>query len=1037
VAIATLKAGVVLARASGTPAGFVSIYSGLPDNNVHGLAASNGRLWVGLESGIARVDGLETARLFERRSDLGNSTPLMAVGPVGDPWIITSRGVIRVANGRMAPVISDEARLWDADRTGGFLWVGGFGGIWRCGPSGVDRVRYVSADVLQLATSASLPDGIVFLEGYRIKSLARSVHGGWAAHDVGAEVGDTPVSMLEDPAGDMWVSTMTRGIWRFSQVKSLDPDVPYRLTLKGYYSPGKGLPRVTRHPVLALAGGRMYALAEAGILALRADGTAFEPARAYADFVGLAATQSRGDAYWVVQRRGLQVPAVIRVSADEPFEPVEIPGLDQVGQVSNISATGNLLWIGGSKGMLRCRIGAAEVPDLATRLRASLADPRAPALSYSCPSAVVDDGITYETKLDAVNRDWSAPAGAAVRNLEGLAHGRYAFRVRAIDRWGREGPPAEVSFSIPAPWFETWPALALFAAAAAAIGTAGVRWRMARLRAQNERLNQLVAERTRELELSNSAKNEFLENISHEIRNPLNGLTGIIGLLKEERLEPRERDLARSLKAVAGTLTRVFEDVLGYSKLEYGYASTEKRPFALKPLLEEIVALFKVQADQFGCALALEWDGTFRDGFEGDPDKIRTIVGNFVGNALKYAPGAPVSVRVVGEDRPDGLVDLFIEVADGGPGVPDAEQAIIFNKFVRGSNAKDKQVAGTGLGLATCRALAQLMNGEVGLNNEPGKGATFFLGLLVARSEAGLDAGRAGVPARAEDPAPDGGRPAADAEAAPGGTALIVDDEEYNRTVLEGIALELGYAPEAASTAEEALRLVRERSHDVVFLDWELPDGKGDEVARAIRAGQASSNPIVLATTAHDSVEMRRRCREAGMDGFLLKPYDEARVRAMIATIHASRAGVGRADDVGFDGANGSLPARPGRSLDLKAFAHYSKARPGEAAEAARRYVGAIEREAADLGRAVASRDAAGVGRTAHRLRALGGLVGAAELCAAAGRLEVSRAAPGAEVREHLARNVLDACAELVGRLSGLACPNGEPEGLPSAAPRG
>lgn len=325
--------------------------------------------------------------------------------------------------------------------------------------------------------------------------------------------------------------------------------------------------------------------------------------------------------------------------------------------------------------------------------------------------------LLYQTWIYGVDDTWTPPTHAAARTLENLAPGRYEFRVRSLDAFGQTGPAQTRSFAVLAPWWRTAPAIAGYVALALATGAGLVRWRLRHLRNQNERLNRLVAERTREIELASTAKSEFLENVSHEIRNPLNGLSGLLNLMKEERFDPRERELARSLRAVAGELQRVFEEVLSFSKLEYGYAKLRKRPFRLRRSLGEIVELFAPVARQHGCTLELEWSAPADDAFEGDESKIKTVISNFVSNALKYAPGGPVTIRVDANPRAAGAVELYIEVRDSGPGVPAAEQELIFKKFVRGSNGARDGTAGSGLGLATCRMLAQIMHGNVGIES--------------------------------------------------------------------------------------------------------------------------------------------------------------------------------------------------------------------------------------------------------------------------------------------------------------------------------
>ena len=559
-----------------------------------------------------------------------------------------------------------------------------------------------------------------------------------------------------------------------------------------------------------------------------------------------------------------------------------------------------------------------------------------------------------------------------MREFTGLAPGHYRLAARALDRFGRAGPTLSRNFFLLAPWHRRPAALIAFSLAGVLFVAGLVRWRLLRLRRQNERLNQLVADRTRELELINAAKGDFLENISHELRNPLNGLSGLLELMHEDQLGPREVETVRFLKACTETLTRVFEEVLGYAKLEYGSVSVQRRPFLLGDLFCGLSDLFSPQAERQGGSIRIRLPEDFADGFEGDAGKIKTILGNFVSNALKYAPGSPIELSAEVRPAAVGAIDLFIEVTDHGPGVPLDEQELIFQKFVRGSSAARQGVVGAGLGLATCRVLARALNGDIGVESEPGHGATFYVRLLVTRAAA------APCPA-ARTVSTEAGRqlPAPPTAGLP---ALVVDDEAYNQTVMKGIALSLGYAVETAASARDAIALVEKAAFGVVFLDWELPDGKGGDIARFIRSRPGGEAPLIIATTAHDGEDMPRRCSEAGIDGFLLKPYNLERVGDMIKTLGVRR----------IHGAESSTPQAlsPKDALNIEAFAHYARAVPARAAEAVQLFVASVDSELDVLQEAVAKRDADRAEFAAHRLCSLGGIAGAAECVRLARRLE-------------------------------------------------
>jgi len=1083
VAIGTFKAGIVVATVDGRVLDRIAAREDLGSNNVYALWADRSELWAALGNGVARLDGAGWAEKFDRDSGLGDGTPLKVIGRGGRDYILTTEGVFRLdgpQDGRsLHPLLDAEGLLRDEAAVGENLWVGGFSGAWRLDPGSraMTRDYAVAADIFRVMPAPRDPQGVLVLENYTAKILTPSPHGGLAARDLGVRLDGAPLSMVEmenknPPAGpettEIGISTLAGSIYRLAWRDSGDS---VRLTPVAFYHPGSGLPAGAARPRLVPLGRRMFAFTETDILLLRDDGRAFEPVPELAGYVGIAGTTrqpSSGPEYWIVQSKalaGVGSFGVLRVETTEnggiSTGLVDVPGLDSLGDLTAIDGTaggdGAALWVSGVRGILRVRPEGLQnaAPPPEARIQAVLAneallDPKngraalesgVRRLSFRFPSAAgaADEPVFYQTRLDGVDGMWSPPTKAATRNLDGLAPGNYGFHVRLVDRFGRPGPETSFAFDLPAPWYLTWPALAGYAGLAALAVAAGVRGRLRHLQRQNEKLNRLVADRTRELELSNTAKSEFLENISHELRNPLNGLLGMVTMLHEERLEPADREILRTLRGCSEQMARSFEDVLGFSKLEYGYVNMERKPFELSQALDEVIALHSAAARQAGCELKLGGTTSVSSGlvesddteviprvFVGDVGKIKTIVSNFVSNAIKYAPGKPVEIRVEvdpvsGETDgtepagPAGIMNLLIEVTDRGPGIPTDEHELIFKKFVRGSDAKNRQVPGSGLGLASCEALARLMNGSVGVESAPGQGATFHLSVLVTRVDGRMAAPSAerDIPPRASVSGSTSGNhrtpdeTLARSATRTGPTALIVEDEVYNQAVLQGIALKLGFAPDVVGSAEDAAARLAEKAYDVVFLDWELPDGKGEDVARAIRNGGRTS-PIILAITAHDSDEIRERCRAAGMNGFLLKPYNEEKVRRALA-----EAGVGRKNG----DENGKSESALGSELDLEALAHYSRARPQDGGAALHLYSQAIGTEAAALRKALGSGDDGKIASCSHRLRSLACLVNAQDLDRTAHDLEQLARKGGPADRSAPGKMALDACAELLGKL--------------------
>lgn len=1028
VAIGTLKRGLVVATVDGKVLDRAGAARGLPDDTIQCLAVDGrGRLWAGTDAAPAIIDAPGFATLQDRQSGAGPGLPREVIEHGGRLLALTSKGLYPLAGARHrewpavrmpASLLDTQAVLWDAASLGDRLWIAGFGGLWCLDGEGARREYAAPGDILHVTPTKAEPGALLVMDGYVPRLVAQAATG-WAAHGLGIKVADTPVSLLEDSSDRVWISTVVGGIYRCAWETRSEA---HRLRVVAHYRSGIGMPRGTTHPMLHEIAGRIVAFAEQDILLLSRDGSGFAP---LPETGGLIAVASAGDgpdsAYWLVRAKAAgrdAVPALLYARATPDgisTRALASPDLSIVGTPRTLDHVAGALWLGGTRGWLRFDTGAlraAAPPRLrfvrlerdSELLRVS-GMARSPALlpagtrrlvvAFAPATGAAGADTLFQTRLKGTEEDWSPPQRARERSFGGLRPGSYTLQARAVDPWGRAGPECELEFILAAPWWRHPASYATGAALLLLVAAAIVRLRLRRLRRQNEKLNRLVAERTRELELASTAKSEFLENISHELRNPLNGLLGMLGLLNEESLEPQQREVARTLKTCARQMARAFEDVLGFSKLEYGAVTIDRRAFRLRAVLGEVHDLHAAAARQSGCSLEFGQSGGFDDRFVGDPAKLKTIVSNFVSNALNYAPGSPVSVSAATDTRDDGLVDVIIEVSDQGPGIPADEQEIIFQKFVRGSGAKSARVVGSGIGLANCRVLARHLGGSVGVESEPGRGATFFLRVPLERSAA--ESGRA--PAEVPTDGSVGHDCSRSLECpGPGSAALIVDDEAYNRSVLKGLAMSIGYTVVTAGDANEAFARLEEHPFAVVFLDWELPSLKGTDIARAIRA-RPGTQPLIIATTAHDSDDIRRSCRLAGMDTFLLKPYDENAVRAaLIAGRNPARAGPGGATATGSEAPDIPRRARDGGTgLDLHAFELFARGdnAPPEAASAA--YLRAIEEELSALMSAVSAGDASAITSHAHRLSSLSGLIGAHGLNAAARRLQAAPSLAPAE----------------------------------------
>jgi signal transduction histidine kinase/DNA-binding response OmpR family regulator len=618
-------------------------------------------------------------------------------------------------------------------------------------------------------------------------------------------------------------------------------------------------------------------------------------------------------------------------------------------------------------------------------------DTRGIAIDYAGLSFSAPGRVRFNYRLKGFDDDWVQAEDRRTAYYPRLRPGTYEFQVVARNGdgvWNETG--ATVTFVQQAHFYEQpW---VLGAGALLMVGAVvgAYRWRTASHARERRRLEVAIAERTRDLriakeeaEASTQAKAEFLESISHEIRNPLNGIIGLVTMLREAPLDARERDLAQSLGACAKALVRVFDEVLNFARLEHGGVTRREQPFALTELLDDVTALFRLQARQRGSELRVRRAEQMPEHWIGDAEKIKSILGNFVSNALKYAPGTAVEIVVECDPTDEFAAEVTFNVTDGGPGIPADEQEQIFKKFVRGSAARNLRTAGTGLGLATCRALAGVLGGHVavespasavplksGSERPAGPGATFFLRVRLKRDRSPV----AKSPSLTEP------------SQAPTGRALVVEDQPYNQIVVRRIAEQLGFLTDVASTVEEATTLAAAQTYTVVFADWELPGMTGDELTRQLRRLPTVSDAIIIATTAHDSDDIRQRGRAAGMDGFALKPFDADTIGRLLGEVRGRRLMT-----------EGVRPLR----LDTRVFRFIGYDDPEQAGQAARMYLDILEQEVALLEGALRKDDATAAASAAHRIKSHAGLVDAFELREAADRFQRQvRGAPATALAE-------------------------------------
>ncbi len=371
-----------------------------------------------------------------------------------------------------------------------------------------------------------------------------------------------------------------------------------------------------------------------------------------------------------------------------------------------------------------------------------------------------------------------------------------------------------------------------------------------------------LATALRDAEAANHAKSRFLATMSHEIRTPMNGVLGMLGALQQTTLDGQQREYAQIASDSGQSLLTLMNEILDLSKVEAGKMELELAPFDVKDLASDAIQLFKTNAKTKGLELSVEFAPLLQSRVIGDASRIRQILSNLIGNAVKFTDGGSVVLRVATEPGVANSVELKFDVTDSGIGITAEQQVRIFAPFTQADSSTTRKYGGTGLGLAICRELAELMHGSIDCTSQPGQGSRFTLKLMLERAKEAV----AEAPARCPHLA-----------AAPKKNAplriLVAEDVAVNQKLLRVFLEPLGHHVDMAANGLEAVAAVERFGYDVVLMDIQMPEMDGFTATQKIRemAGRAGQTHIV-ALTANAMSGDRERCIQAGANDYISKP---------------------------------------------------------------------------------------------------------------------------------------------------------------------